>query len=67
MMYVSERNADSICDTALAFLVMKSEYIPSHFGGMDRASLVRCVACLYIVLTPMDEWAYRGSRRDVAV
>ena len=30
MMYVSDRSADSICVTALLFLVMKSEYMPSH-------------------------------------
>jgi hypothetical protein len=48
MMYVSDRSADSICDTALLFLVMKSEYMPSHFGGIDSTSVVRCVACLYI-------------------
>ena len=49
MMYVSERNADSICDTALLFLVMKSEYMPSHLGGCDNTSVVFCAACLYIV------------------
>jgi hypothetical protein len=54
MMYVNERRADSICDTALEFLVMKSEYIPSHFGGMDSTSLVRWVACLYIAGAPID-------------
>jgi hypothetical protein len=54
MIYVNERKADSICDTALEFLVMKSEYIPSHFGGMDSTSLVRWVACLYIAGAPMD-------------
>ena len=48
-MYVSERSADSICDTALLFLVMKSEYMPSHLGGNDSTSVVFCVACLYIV------------------
>jgi hypothetical protein len=49
MMYVSERSADSICDTALLFLVMKSEYMPSHLGGNDNTSVVFCVACLYMV------------------
>lgn len=49
MMYVSDRSADSICDTALLFLVMKSEYMPSHWFGMDSTSVVFCVACLYIV------------------
>jgi hypothetical protein len=48
MMYVSDRSADSICDTALLFLVMKSEYMPNHCVGMDSTSVVRCVACLYI-------------------
>jgi hypothetical protein len=49
-MYVSDRSADSICDTALLFLVMKSEYMPSHRGGIDSTSVVRCVACLYILI-----------------
>jgi len=35
MMYVKERRVDSICDTWLAFLVMKSSYLCSHFGGTD--------------------------------
>ena len=50
MIYVSDRSADSICDTALLFLAMKSEYMPSHRGGSDSTSPVFCVACLYIVL-----------------
>lgn len=37
-MYVKERSADSIWDTALAFLVMNSPYIPSNFGGNDKAA-----------------------------
>ena len=49
MMYVNDRSADSICDTALEFLVMKSEYIPIHLGGSERTSDVLWVACLYIV------------------
>jgi hypothetical protein len=48
MIYVSERSADSICVTALLFLVMKSEYMLSHLGGSDSTSPVFCVACLYI-------------------
>ena len=36
MMYVSDRRVDSIWETELAFLVMKSSYMCSHFGG--RAS-----------------------------
>lgn len=63
IMYVRDRSADSICDTALLFLVMKSEYIPIHFGGSDRTSPVRCVACLYIVISPLAGGsisAYRG-------
>jgi hypothetical protein len=50
IIYVSDRSADSICDTALLFLVMKSEYMPSHSLGMDSTSVVRCVACLYIAV-----------------
>ena len=48
IMYVSDRSADSICVTALLFLVMKSEYMPSHCDGMDSTSPVFCVACLYM-------------------
>jgi hypothetical protein len=54
MMYVNERSADSICDTALLFLVMNSEYIPSHFGGSDKTAVVFSVACLYMVGGPSD-------------
>jgi hypothetical protein len=50
MIYVSDRSADSICDTALLFLAMKSEYMPSHRGGSESTSPVFCVACLYIEL-----------------
>jgi hypothetical protein len=48
-MYVSDRSADSICDTALLFLVMKSEYMPSHPTGMDSTSVVPCFADLYMM------------------
>lgn len=40
MMYVSERRADSICDTWLAFLVMKSSYFCSHLGGRAQRLVV---------------------------
>ena len=33
MMYVSERKADSIWDTELAFFKIKSSYTPSHLFG----------------------------------
>lgn len=59
MMYVKDRSADSICDTALEFLVIKSEYMPSHFGGNERTSVVRCVACLYIVAVAVRGLTYR--------
>ena len=64
MMYVNDRSADSICETALEFLAMKSEYMPSHFGGIESTSLVRWVACLYIAGTPVNGeygWTYRGG------
>jgi hypothetical protein len=48
MMYVSDRSADSICDTALLFLVMNSEYMPSHLVGCDSTSVALCVAPLII-------------------
>lgn len=48
MIYVSDRSADSICDTALLFLVMKSEYMPSHLVGCDNTSVALCVASLII-------------------
>lgn len=35
-MYVKERSADSSCETWLAFLVTKSSYMASHFGGSAR-------------------------------
>ena len=38
MMYVSDRRAVSICDTAPAFLVINSPYTFSHFGASDRTS-----------------------------
>ena len=56
-MYVNDRSADSICDTALLFFVMKSEYMPSHFGGKDRTSPVFCVACLYMSKVQPYQWA----------
>lgn len=59
MMYVSDRSADSICETALAFLVMKSEYMPSHRVGSDSTWPVVCVACLYMVAAAMG----RADRR----
>jgi len=37
MIYVKLRSALSIWPTALAFLVMKSPYAPSHFDGPDDA------------------------------
>lgn len=36
IMYVKERSADSSCETWLAFLVTKSSYRASHFGGSAR-------------------------------
>jgi hypothetical protein len=63
-MYVNDRSADSICETALEFLAMKSEYMPSHFGGIESTSLVRWVACLYIAGAPVNGeygWTYRGG------
>lgn len=38
MTYVSDRSADSSCDTWLAFLVMNSSYVRSHCGGMERSA-----------------------------
>lgn len=64
MMYVSDRSADSICDTALLFLVMNSEYMPSHSRGMDSTSVVRCVACLYIVCGARAVGSILGGRAD---
>jgi hypothetical protein len=45
MMYVSDRTADSICDTALEFLMMKSSYLPSHLAGNANACSVDDDAC----------------------
>lgn len=36
IMYVKERSADSSWETWLAFLVTKSSYMASHFGGSAR-------------------------------
>lgn len=36
MIYVKLRSALSICETCPAFLVMKSSYMASHFGGIAR-------------------------------
>lgn len=36
IIYVKERSADSSCETWLAFLVTKSSYMASHFGGRAR-------------------------------
>jgi hypothetical protein len=47
MIYVKLRRPDSICDTALAFLTMKSAYMSSHFGGKARVSGKPFRACLY--------------------
>lgn len=35
-MYVRLRRALSICDTCPAFFVMKSSYMASHCGGIER-------------------------------
>jgi hypothetical protein len=48
MIYVSDRKAPSICDTALEFLIMKSSYWPSHFAGNDSAWTVEAEAWRYI-------------------
>ena len=57
MMYVSDRSADSICDTALLFLVIKSEYMPSHLVGCDSTSVALCVASLIIfAVAPVGGW-----------
>ncbi len=45
MMYVSERKADSICDTELALVAMKSPYLFRSWDGARRAS-DRCVEVL---------------------
>ena len=50
-MYVSERSADSICDTELAFLVTKSPYFVIHFGGNASASGTRFDTCSYISIS----------------
>jgi len=44
-MYVNDRNAPSTCPTAPAFLVMKSPYMFSHFGGSLTTTFVWSAAC----------------------
>ena len=46
IIYVSDRNAPSICPTALAFFVTKSPYMFRYFGDIARASDVLSDACL---------------------
>lgn len=40
-MYVKDRNPDSICDTALAFLIMNSPYMLNSFGGSNKEPGIR--------------------------
>jgi hypothetical protein len=56
IMYVSDRSADSICETALLFLVMKSEYMPSHLVGCESTSVALCVASLIIFAVHTRRW-----------
>jgi hypothetical protein len=54
MIYVRERKADSICVTEDWFLVMKSPYIWSHFGGSAKALGTcrgRVLRCSMLVLS----------------
>jgi hypothetical protein len=46
-MYVKDLSADSICETALEFLMMKSPYAATHLGGRDKACTVVSDADLY--------------------
>jgi hypothetical protein len=62
MMYVSDRSADSICDTWCAFLAMKSSYRCSHRVDGDRAVLLP-------ELSPAREpeiWLCVAGRLDMA-
>lgn len=59
MMYVSDRNVDSICDTALAFFVMKLPYKLNHSEGSDKATDIRCDACLDTLI--LQSFAYAGD------
>lgn len=53
MMYVSERSPDSICDTALAFFVIKSLYALIHRGGSDSAFDVAAPELLIASIVPI--------------
>ena len=68
MIYVSDRNADSICDTALLFLMMKSEYMLSHLVGCDSTSVTLCVVSLIIfAVAPVNGWFSKsGGPRSLA-
>lgn len=57
MIYVNDRSADSICETALLFFVINSEYMPSHLVGCDSTSVALCVASLIIVRSRTRPWA----------
>lgn len=63
MMYVSDRKADSICETALLFLVMNSEYMPRYCDGSDRTSEVFCVACRYMAAVPVNGGSVQAWKR----
>jgi hypothetical protein len=47
IIYVKDLRADSICETALEFLMMKSPYDATHLGGRDKACAVVSEADLY--------------------
>ncbi len=53
MIYVSERSADSICETELALFETKSSYLPSILRG-EGAFCGNCRICLYVLTTASE-------------
>jgi len=61
MMYVKDRNPDSICDTALAFLVINSPYMLNHFGGTDKEPGIRLDALTFNSILRLGHCLCRGK------
>lgn len=69
MMYVKDRNPDSICETALAFLVMKSPYRLSHCVEDSEAANV-CADAVGSVSSILrigaaKQWVWKGNKMIV--
>lgn len=63
MMYVNDLRPDSICDTALEFLMMNSSYWPNHFTGALMALKVEAVAWRMLSISPDGCSSVHGNRK----